>query len=195
MENVIRDLKERSGKSTKVRVEAVREVAVGAAIHFVIFLSCAVGRFAIIMSSEDKDKMKISAGKSFFVKNLRHISSISSVPIFQPTSSTTIKSSKRASETMNASFTDEEISSILDQLDIGNLLRIGHPQEKTAPQQAAQSSGTVVPLPDFVRNPSSINENHFVEVRTSLSLSLSLSLFLSLSLSYLKSLSDACPWG
>ena len=171
MENIINDLKERSGKSLKVKVEDLREVVVGTAVYFVLFLTCAMGKFVIVMNAEKKDKLKISAGKSYFVKNFRHVSSISSVPIFLSSNSSVFRASHRASDSTNASFNEEEISLILDQLDIGNLF--DNPAENNVPQQSSQSSGgTVVSLPDFIKNPSAINEQHWVEVSELISLSL-----------------------
>ena len=169
MENIVRDLKERSGRSLKVKIENVREVEVGSMAYIVLFLSCALGKLTIVMSGDKKDKMKISAGKTYFIKNFKHITSISSVPIFSESNSSIFRVSQRASDSSNASFTEEEIDNILAQLDIANLLSIDVPQN--VPQTSQSSEGGVVSLPDFIKNPSAVNQNHFVEVSKLLYLS------------------------
>ena len=162
MENIIKDLKERSGKSLKVKIENVQEVAVGTALYAVLFLSCAFGKLAIVMSKEKRDKMKILAGRTYFIKNFKHISTILSVPIFTESNSSIFRVSQRASDGNNASFTEEEIANILDQLDIANLLSID--TVANVPQASHSSEDGVVSLPDFISNPSAVNENHVVEV-------------------------------
>ena len=58
MENIIRDLRERSGKSTKVKVENLKEVVVGTTVYVVLFLTFATGKFVIVMNAEEKENKR-----------------------------------------------------------------------------------------------------------------------------------------
>ena len=118
MENIIRDLKERSGKSTKVKVETSKELQLNGAAFFIFFLSSPLGRFCLLLSAEEKSKFGISGGKDFFIKNLTHVSSVSTIPIFRVSNSSVLTVSRRPSQVTEDVFSTEDISMVMSEINV-----------------------------------------------------------------------------
>ena len=83
MEQVINDLKVRSGKSpSKYIVDDIIEENFEDNVISVVFLASETARIALVLQKNDVQSYKIEKNKTFFVQNLEHVQTDNEVAFF-----------------------------------------------------------------------------------------------------------------
>ena len=161
---LIRNLSERSGKSRKFEVVALETTSHNNQLFFVVFLASIVSKFCIVMRNTEKESHGIRASRSYFVKNIQHVTSIENIPIFKLTNTSVLRLSQRPDVNVQT-FSESEISSIMSDVVVDNFIENNDvPLNFPNLQQPQQNDGNVVSLHTFCFNPASFQGDQYVEV-------------------------------
>ena len=113
---VIENLKPRSGKSMKF---TIKHVCQKDSVIRLLLLSNATEKICIIPKTQELDKMNVTTGNTYLVKNLEHVVTNTGIPVFKITVQTTFKKSGLKIE--GTDFNQEEVQH-LKSLDAGPFL-------------------------------------------------------------------------
>ena len=161
MEQVINDLKVRSGKSpSKYIVDDIIEENFEDNVISVVFLASETARIALVLQKNDVQSYKIEKNKTFFVQNLEHVQTDNEVAFFKiPSPAKIILKSSRTSVPNSLKF--EKKHKKTTSLDMKKIFGENVP----APEVKTENELYVLSLFDFIQNATrQITGMHYVEV-------------------------------
>ena len=162
--NIINNLKERSGKSMKFKVFAIRQLVWQAQIFFIIFFSNTNAKLALLMRIDEKERRQINVGHCYFLKNLQFVSEFETLPLFKLSTSSVTKFSQKAIEHVKV-FDEGEMAGLEGNINMENAIDMPDVPPPVPGAGIAGPLPNVMSLYEFcLAEPSSIQENHLVEM-------------------------------
>lgn len=165
--DVIDDLKERSGKTTKMKALSIVELdqELENVMVVLILMANISSKIAIVMKKAELEQHNIKEDGIFLLKNFHLVEQISGIPIFKVTNRTTVSQS-RVLVLNSLTFTSDEVNNLKTSIDSQQYLDVNVNVNPPNPDNVPNTD--VLTLAQFCKgNPGNPNSNQFVEVISS----------------------------
>lgn len=161
--DIISDLKERSGKATRMKTLDIIELdQQHDAVFFLILMANLSSKIAVVLSNPDLQRFNIKKEEIFILKNFLHVESISELPIFKVTKKTSVKPSG-VKNFESLSFELGEVNHLKTSINLPQYI-----DENVVPEQEIIETGDILSLAQYCKNPTDLRPGQYVEVNQSL---------------------------
>ena len=159
---LISALKPRSGKSLKFSVQKIIRKSLNSQNFFIVLLSNATTKIAVVMREDDLNNLKIEMSKNYLVKNLVHKENRSGVAVFKLSKSVFNVSGVVLDNALG--FSETEVSD-LESINVVEYCNDESPNlEAASVSSVALNTGTLSLFEFCQLNPTDIKDNQYVEV-------------------------------
>ena len=157
--DIISDLKERSGKATKMKtLDIIKLDQQHETVVFLILMANLSSKIAVVGNNTDLQKFSIKKGEIFILKNFLHVESISDVPIFKITQKTAVRQSGMKNME-SLSFTSNEVTNLKTSIKMDQYI-----VENAVIEPVPVETGDILSLFQFCQKPTGLGPGQYVEV-------------------------------
>ena len=164
--DIVDDLKDRSGKTTKMKALNVLKLDQGqeTATVFLILMANISSKIAVVMKNAEHERFKIKKDGIFLLKNFQFVESFSGIPVFKVTNKTTVRQSG-VLELESLTFTNDEVNSLKNSINSEKYVDVN----VILVEPEIVPSGSILSLAQFCKGkPRDLKPNQFVEVNLTL---------------------------
>ena len=157
--DIINDLKERSGKATKMKtLDIIKLDEQHESVVFLILMANISSKIAVVLNNTDLQRFSIQKDEIFILKNFLHVENITELPIFKITQKTAVrKSGMKNLESL--SFTSDEVQNLKTSINFHQYI-----DENAVPEPVPIETGDMLSLVQYCKKPTELGPGQYVEV-------------------------------